>query len=409
MNNSRGNQYSLNSGNKGNKNNIAIIISIVVVLVIAALVWMNFPRIRMMIKGYSFEQQAVVLKLEKADRKEILSHDKMENILDWINVSTRTSYYDEYQRYYELHSDLEFSEVASIIDEVFDESIETLTAKGYSDDQIWKMLETGVAKDFKYVAEKGYTYAQMEPYMNVKGFAFTDMEAYMSAYPQYNNYNYTVLITTYPFIISSNTASVSYTILDPENILALVKRGFGLPSDYEPTDLVHPNIPFADDDDDKYLRKEAAEALEQMAADAKVLGYNLVLNSAYRSYAAQAAIYKQYEDRWGGIYAREHVANPGESEHQTGLGIDLTSQSVLDGERMVFGDTAEFKWCRDNAYKYGYILRFIEGTSETTGIVQEPWHFRYVGKAAAQKIYENSWTLEEYVLNEGLLPDLKKN
>ncbi len=82
-----------------------IIVVVVVALVIGIAVWFNFSRIRLMIKGYSFSQQNDILSLSNDDVKEILSHDKMDNIEDWIELSETVTYYDEYQQYYTLHSE----------------------------------------------------------------------------------------------------------------------------------------------------------------------------------------------------------------------------------------------------------------------------------------------------------------
>ena len=107
------------------------------------------------------------------------------------------------------------------------------------------------------------------------------------------------------------------------------------------------------------------------------------------------------------------VAEPGASEHQTGLGVDLTCQAVIDDklngiENSRFGYKPDYKWCIANSYKYGYILRFEENKADITGIANEPWHFRYVGKEAAKEIFNNGWTLEEYCLNKGIIPDIQK-
>ena len=67
-----------------------------------------------------------------------------------------------------------------------------------------------------------------------------------------------------------------------------------------------------------------------------------------------------------------------------------------------FGDTPEYKWVIENAHHYGYILRYPQNKSHITGTTNEPWHFRYVGQKAAKIIYENNWTLEDYVLHYGL-------
>lgn len=86
------------------------------------------------------------------------------------------------------------------------------------------------------------------------------------------------------------------------------------------------------------------------------------------------------------------MATPGESEHQTGLAIDVTNPS-----RCFDKTSVEAQWIDNNAYKYGFILRYPENKEDVTGYNYEPWHIRYVGKDVAKKIYINSKTLEEYL------------
>ena len=378
------------------------------VAVLLLVVGLNFNRIKLMIKGYSFSTTSQILKLEKADVKAILSYDKLDHMTDWLEKGTQTSFYDEYEAYITIHKDLEVDTVITTVDNLFTNYIPKFDALAYTNEQVWHILETASASDLQYILDKKYSYEQMKPFMAVKGFKFTDMEGYMNVYATKQNYNYAVLMTSYPFIDAHNKATIKYTIQNPDNVLNLVKAGFELPSSYEPADLVTPNIPIAPDCKNQMLRKEAAEALEKMYQAAKNEGYNLVLNSGYRSYARQEETYKDFENRYGGLYAKEHVALPGTSEHQTGLGVDLTSQSVVNGDRLVFGDTTEYKWAIKNAHKYGFILRFPEGQFGFTGIVHEPWHFRYVGVDAATAIYNNNWTLEDYCLYNGVIPLIKE-
>ena len=90
------------------------------------------------------------------------------------------------------------------------------------------------------------------------------------------------------------------------------------------------------------------------------------------------------------------VALPGTSEHATGLAVDIisTSYGELDDRQ---GDTAEQKWLMEHCWEYGFILRYPPEKSDITGIIYEPWHYRYVGKDAAQEITEQGITLEEYL------------
>ena len=156
------------------------------------------------------------------------------------------------------------------------------------------------------------------------------------------------------------------------------------------------------------MTPETSKALTKMYEAAKKEGLELVVNSAYRSYETQVAIYNDFETRYGGQYASEYVAAPGASEHQTGLGLDLTSQSVVDGERITFGDTEEYRWVVENCYKYGFIIRFEDGTDGITGIAHEPWHLRYVGEDVAKEIVKNKWTFEEYCLYNNVMPEVEE-
>lgn len=384
-----------------------IIIVVVVALVIGIAVWFNFSRIRLLMKGYSFSQQNEILDLSGDDVKEILSHDMMENIEDWIELSETVSYYDEYQQYYELHSDVETSEVVSTIDDIFTNYYPKLAALGYSEDQVWTMLETASANDLKYLITNGYTYSDIQPYLEIQGFDYQSMKEYEEVYAETENYSYAVLITAYPFILSTNDVNAVYTITNTDDYTILVKEGFQLDSTYVPEDLVDSTVvPVAPDCENSKLRQDAMTALEEMYNDASALGYNLVINSAYRSYEEQQETYDAYFAKYDEVTAASLVAKPGSSEHQTGLGVDLTSQSVVNGERLVFGDTEEYQWCKENPYKYGFILRYEEDKADITGIGKEPWHFRYVGVDVATTIYENGWTLEEYCLYTGTIPEL---
>lgn len=385
------------------------VISAGVILVLGILVWFNLSRIQLLFKGYSFGQQNQILSLESKAVDEILEHDKIEHISEWIDHSEHFTYYDEYEKYLSTHKDTEIKTVVATIDDMYTNYVPKLEAMSYTPEQIWNILETASTTDLQYIIDKKYGYADMEPYMKVNGFIFTDMENYIKAYDKNHNYHYAVLITSYPFIDSNNKVNKNYTIQNPDDLLSLVKPGFNMSSSYEPKDLVTPQMPIAPDCNNSKLRKEASDALIAMYNDAKKEGYSLVVNSAYRSYKSQKTIYDDYFKKYDEITASSLVAKPGSSEHQTGLGVDLTSESVIKGEKLVFGDTPEYKWVLKNAHKYGFILRYPQGRSDITGIKHEPWHFRYVGKDAAKKVYENNWTLEEYCLNEGVIPQIKED
>jgi zinc D-Ala-D-Ala carboxypeptidase len=190
-------------------------------------------------------------------------------------------------------------------------------------------------------------------------------------------------------------------IQNPDNILALVNKEFAL-GEYKPDDLVRPDVPFLFGDQDlekAYIRQDAATALENMFAEAEKQGVALVAVSGYRSYDYQAMLLEREIQQFGKEKAVKAVAPPGQSEHQSGLAMDISSQSNDFQIDIAFSQTAEGKWLNANAYKFGFILRYPEDKVDITRYQYEPWHFRYVGKETAKVIYENDWTLEEYFQN----------
>ena len=148
------------------------------------------------------------------------------------------------------------------------------------------------------------------------------------------------------------------------------------------------------------LNATVKSAADKMFAAAKSeRGFNMWAQSGFRSYSTQESIYNRYVKNDGKAKADTYSARPGYSEHQTGLAFDICA----DGRPCInsgFDNTNEAKWLSENAYKYGFILRYPKGQDKEsqTGYMYESWHFRYVGKELAEKLYNNgNWiTMEEY-------------
>ena len=388
---------------------VAIVAVVAVVLVVGLVVSLNLNRIKLLAKGYSFSLTSEILSLPTEDEDEILSHDKIDHITNWIKQSPEVSLYDEYERYLTINKDMKYAKVVENVDSIFKNDVPKLKSLDYSEKLIWNLLEEGATQeDFQYLIDHKYTASDIEPYRKVEGYKLQNLEGYMNAYNTYKNYNYAVCITNYPFIISSNgEPETKYTITNPSNLLTLVKKGFYLPEDYEP-ELVDPEIPVAPDCQNPKMTKETSDALTKMYKAAKQEGLELVVNSAYRSYQTQVETMADFVARYNTQYANEYVAQPGASEHQTGLGVDLTSQSVVEGKRITFGDTEEYRWVIKNCARFGFIIRFEDGTDGITGIAHEPWHLRYVGEDVAKEIQKNGWTFEEYCLYNNVMPEVKE-
>lgn len=124
------------------------------------------------------------------------------------------------------------------------------------------------------------------------------------------------------------------------------------------------------------------------------------ITTAYRSIEYQEQLWEQ-RLREDPDYGREPYSDPvrvlpgNTSEHTTGLALDILSPRHDEADDS-FGETPEGLWLAENAWKHGFILRYPEGKEALTGVIYEPWHFRYVGKQAAKEIYQSGQCLEEY-------------
>ena len=150
-------------------------------------------------------------------------------------------------------------------------------------------------------------------------------------------------------------------------------------------------------------------ALQEMLQACRDAGLTPYIASAYRTHADQIYLHNNKIQRlinegYSEAEARELagtvVAVPGTSEHELGLAFDLVDDSYRNLDEAQ-ENTAVQKWLMENSWKYGFILRYPNDKSEITGIIYEPWHYSYVGKHEAQKIYESGLCLEEYLESLG--------
>ena len=137
----------------------------------------------------------------------------------------------------------------------------------------------------------------------------------------------------------------------------------------------------------------AKEAFEELSEAASKENYTVLAMSSYRSYQYQYNLYNRYVNTDGIEAADTYSARPGYSEHQTGLAVD-----VYNGKEDFtnFEKTKEYNWMQDNAYKFGFILRFPKDKVLETGYQYESWHYIYVGKEIAKYIHDNNLCFEEY-------------
>ena len=138
------------------------------------------------------------------------------------------------------------------------------------------------------------------------------------------------------------------------------------------------------------------DAMEAFVSDCRAAGNTVYLSSGYRSYDLQSYLFEKKCQEYDEETAATIVARPGTSEHQTGLAADITEE-YYEYKSAILEDTAMYQWMEAHCQDYGFIVRFPEGKEDITGIIYEPWHFRYVGVEAATYIMEHDLTLEEFV------------
>ncbi|MBQ9773825.1 MAG: M15 family metallopeptidase [Clostridia bacterium] len=229
------------------------------------------------------------------------------------------------------------------------------------------------------------------------------------------------------------TAGIDESVLttdhDPTYLL-LANKSHRLGKDYQPANLIRVTSP-TDEDEELELEARAAWALYEMFREMQTDGISDVfVTSAYRSYNYQNSLYDHYleieqdgisDEAWqylGSAYiqseyidcnksklkledaervVQSYSARAGESEHQTGLCVDLITPDMNQHLTEAFENTEAFAWLSQNAHRFGFILRYPKGKESITGYTYEPWHYRYVGREAATNIYLSGLTLEEYL------------
>ena len=158
------------------------------------------------------------------------------------------------------------------------------------------------------------------------------------------------------------------------NGIPIANKTYPVPADYDPG-----------------LLSETYDAFLELKQAALEEGLEISFMSGYRSYGEQYEVYSGWNKTYPDGEADRISARPGHSEHQLGLAIDVNSIEFS------FADTPEGIWLAENCYKFGFIIRYKEGTESITGYMYEPWHIRYLGAELAEKVHKSGLTLEEYL------------
>lgn len=194
---------------------------------------------------------------------------------------------------------------------------------------------------------------------------------------------------------------------DP-SVETLVNKEYHLTENDIPDDLVTVEVDtILDNPEVNQLRSIAADALKEMFLAAEEAGFKLYARSGYRSYQTQVQLFEANAEKHGEEAAATFSARPGESEHQTGLVMDVTAESVNYQLTEEFGETIEGTWVAENAHRFGFIVRYPKDKEEVTQYIYEPWHLRYIGKDLASLVYDSGLAYEEFIEKEGILDEVK--
>jgi len=167
------------------------------------------------------------------------------------------------------------------------------------------------------------------------------------------------------------------------------------PVDWTPPDII--DVPVKSQNPPR-MRQVAGDALVAMFAASVAEGAGeMQVQSAWRSYDTQVSVYAGWVSSLGQKQADAQSARPGHSEHQTGLSVDISPVPLSCALDACFGATPQGEWLAENAWRFGYLLRYPEDKTPITGFTYEPWHFRFIGATLSTEMHnEGITTLEEF-------------
>lgn len=263
-----------------------------------------------------------------------------------------------------------------------------ITQIGYPLEEAKKLSSTLDDTQLEVILTEGKYNEKYYKIVSQKYFLIKNYQKYLDYMEEHERTTYEKAIALVNTHANEDWYSVSYNTDINKGYLILVNKYYKLKEDYQRVDLEPFSLSYAYGKvGENKAAKIVVESFDQMQADAKAkFNVQLMVNSSYRTYKNQESTHKYYGDKV--------AARPGHSEHQTGLGIDITS--IQHGGGKTFGESEEGKWVKDNCWQYGFILRYPEGKEDITGYDNEPWHLRYVGKEVAKKIYDEGITFDEY-------------
>jgi len=341
--------------------------------------------------GYSNIEIKTINKLTKSQIKTILKYDYNSNLVYMVESKNYDpNKLDLYMEYTLKYKDKEYLKIFELIN--------NKDFKENNIDKYVKLLDKCTNTDgiVNYINNYGDKDIEVDDtvlaMIGEKYFIGEYAERYSNYYKKHSNLDYSKVIAD----VNSNLDYEYYTDAKEadtsKEMHTLVNKYYYLTKDYKSKDIITISNEFTRDT--AKLNKTAYENFEKMAKAAKNQGLTIKITTGYRDYNFQATLYNNYVKSDGVKAADTYSARPGYSEHQLGYSADLTNGKNVSFD--YFELTDEYKWLKDNAHKFGFIMRFPKDKEDLTGYKFESWHYRYVGEEIAKYIYENDITYEEY-------------
>lgn len=372
--------------------NICLFICLILIIIFVIVALLNNTPSKNKLKklGYSNLEISEINKLSE-EEKDVIENYKYNK--DLIYIIKSDNYNKEklnlYLKYLSKYKEIDYKKI-----------IELINQDGFKEDKAKDYFELLVKYDsidgiIKYVNTYSNKFKINETslnFINEKYFIEDYMERYLEYYKNNSNLSYSEIVTRinsnldYTFYEDSKEADLS------KGMYTLVNKYYYLDQSYQGEDIVSATAEYTAGNGK--LNRLAYENFVKMADAAREEGLTIKITTGYRDYYFQRTLYNNYVRQDGVSLADTYSARPGYSEHQLGYSADLTN-----GDNVEFGEfqyTKEYEWLQNNAYKYGFIMRYPEDKEYITGYMYESWHYRYVGLDIAKYIYESNITYEEY-------------
>lgn len=261
---------------------------------------------------------------------------------------------------------------------------------GYSKEEYDVISKNIEEKNYDKLLEKKYD-KEVIPLVKEKYFMISNLDKYLEYFKENNKAETSDVIKIINTQADIDWIDTEYDTDTSKNELMLVNRLYGLNKDYAPEDIE--NLSLSISYSGNKISRSIIENINDLINAGKQNNYTFVVSQGYRSYEDQEKIYNSMSNSIGQSEADKVAARPGHSEYQTGLSFDLQPYNKVFENAF---ESEEYNWLKENAYKYGFILRLTKEGEEITKFKPSAWRLRYVGEEAAQKIYEENITFEEY-------------